>query len=320
MFEGSERRKMQQLLTNVRSLAKLVGRVCKGGKVCERTGKPHKKWKPMVAEGKILSFSTGEEREYPLGFCRAYADATREYLKPGDAFVEIFSGPNAPLSSEVARVHGIPLPGARVGKSDKGVKRELQKLSDLSPAKPVRSGEPVERTFSRLSALEAGKQPSYGKRVQLIEDGINDELVHLNLAKDLIHPFSTLDVLKQEHKEALEFTEVECDLANLKRLKTLARWRELAESSEVKSLQAEHHKKAGIAARKLGLKPRTALLSRLGKIYRVEDTAVPELCLTGMPIVGTALTSAFFQPYEVPARLTLAELLKKVVSQRSAPH
>ena len=114
MFEGSERRKMQQLLTNVRPLAELIGRVCKGGRVCERTGKPHKNWKPMVAEGRILSFSTEEEREYPIGFCKSYAQATLEYLKPGDAFVEVFSGRKAPLSREVAQIHNIERPGTRI--------------------------------------------------------------------------------------------------------------------------------------------------------------------------------------------------------------
>lgn len=194
----------------------------------------------------------------------------------------------------------------------------MQKLADLNLTKPAMSGEVVEHTFSRLSAVEAGKQPSYGKRMQLIEDGFNDELVHLNLAKDLSHPFSTLSVLKADHMKALEYTDVECDVANLHRLKTLAKWRDLASSSEVQSLQRKHHEHAGVAARKLGLKPRTALMSELGKLYQVEDTAVPELCVRGMPIVGTALTSPFFQPYEVPARLSLAELLKRVRSQRSA--
>lgn len=318
MFEGSERRKMQQLLTNVKPLAELIGKVCKGGRVCERTGKPHKKWKPMVTGGKILSFSTGEEREYPIGFCKSYAQATLGYLKPGDAFVEVFSGPNAPLSREVAQVHGIDLPGFRVSKSGKGVKNELQKLSDLRPDKPPPLKETVEYTFSRLSALEAGKQPSYGKRVQLIDDGINDEIVHLNLAKDLSHPFNTLSVLKDDHLEALEHSGTDCRGANMQRLKTLAKWKELAGSDRVKDLQAAHHKRASVAAKKLGLKPRTGLMSVLGSLYHVEDKAVPELCVTGMPIVGKALTSPFFYPYEVPARLTLSELLSKVASQRSS--
>ena len=41
--------------------------------------------------------------------------------------------------------------------------------------------------------------------------------------------------------------------------------------------------------------------------YSLEDTAVPKLCLTGMPIVDKALESPFFHSYQVPATITVSE-------------
>ena len=60
---------------------------------------------------------------------------------------------------------------------------------------------------------------------------------------------------------------------------------------------------------KLGLRPKTALMQELGKRYGIEDRDVPLLCLQGMPIVGPALESPFFEQHEIPAELSVKELL-----------
>ena len=64
--------------------------------------------KKRVRNGRVTSFIAGEERECPLGFCQAYARGVKETLedkvsprKPYN-FLEVFSGPNVPLSGEVA--------------------------------------------------------------------------------------------------------------------------------------------------------------------------------------------------------------------------
>ena len=57
-------------------------------------------------------------------------------------------------------------------------------------------------------------------------------------------------------------------------------------------------------------------MTKLYEVYRLEDRAVPSLCLTGMPIVGTALTSPFFLPYEVPAQISITELMKTMGRNR----
>ena len=60
MFEGGRRRKAQVLLHNVKPL--------KVRRKCTRTGQSHLPWRPRVVNGRVTSFATGLEREYPLGF------------------------------------------------------------------------------------------------------------------------------------------------------------------------------------------------------------------------------------------------------------
>lgn len=111
MFEGSKRRKSQVLIHNVRCLHTRLNKICMNSKKCSRTGKPHHSWKPRVKNGRVTSFATGEEREYPAGFCAEYAGALKE-SGPADlhSFLEVFSGPNAPLSRAVALAWDLPPP------------------------------------------------------------------------------------------------------------------------------------------------------------------------------------------------------------------
>ena len=73
MFSPCKRRKRQILIHNVPELEAELERVCHSERRCERTGCSHLSWKPKVDKGKIIAFSTGDEREYPLEFCEAYA-------------------------------------------------------------------------------------------------------------------------------------------------------------------------------------------------------------------------------------------------------
>ena len=88
MFEGSRRRKYQVLITNRAEFVAFIGRKCTGS-VCQRTGLEHLRWRPTVSGGQVVQFQTGDEREYPLGFCEQYAQAAKEVLKDGGVFVEV---------------------------------------------------------------------------------------------------------------------------------------------------------------------------------------------------------------------------------------
>ena len=324
MFEGSRRKKFQVLITNREELV-AMGRICSGVSLCDRTGEKHLKWRPTVTGGKVLQFTTGDEREYPGGFCQEYARIMSSCFQSGETFLEIFSGPNAPLSSAVANVMGLPLPGHK-REVEKGIKNELQSLAQITlrpPATWMEEAFPksnqlpmVEDSHHRRTAVEAGRQPSYGKRLQLIPDGLKDPIEHLKRALPLIHPFTGGAALKKIHQSALaEISPLPVE-ADRQRLSTLASWRALAVTREIRARQEQHEVHACQAAKLLGRKPRTALMEALQSRYGVEDTAVPFLCLTGMPIVGEALRSPFFYDFVIPSSMTVAELLSSARSRR----
>eukprot|EP00435_Cladocopium_sp_Y103_P062053 s206_g23.t1 len=331
MFEGS-RRKNQLLIYN-NPCFDILAKVCQGRTICNRTNLKHLKWRPTTSGGKVLQFTTGDEREYPIGFCRAYASCAKSLLGSSGKFVEVFSGPNAPLSRAVCEEIGEPLRGSRV-QTDKGLKVELQRLSQVLSADPScpeasevsPAGRPLtpeqviapESLVNRVTTLEAGKQPSYGKRQQLIPDGLNSIREHLEKALRLPHPFNTMESLKEDHRKALEAQVLSGKDMNELRLKVLADWRQLSGSLDIKSMQQEHDRGASQNARRLGRKLRTALMEILGKRHGLEDRAVPQLCLTGMPIVGSALESPFFENYDVPAAISLAELLASAQRRRQS--
>ena len=330
MFEGSQRKKKQALLTNVESLARAMAKLCEGTVLCDRTHLKHLKWRPITSGGRVLQFVTGEEREYPSGFCRCYALALLEYLKPGDSFLEVFSGPNAPLSAAVGSVFKTPVPGGPLDTKGKGVKSELQALVEVmgEGKKRTRKGDSEEHMVSprnlglaeaavnRLRTLESGKQPSFGKRFQIISDGINDPERHLEEALKLDHPFNTSVSLKQDHRKVLDELRVSHLQDVKRRLTVLQTWERLAKSEEVLKRQDEHDLRASHTARRLGLKPRTGLMEKLQEIYQIEDRAVPLLCRTGMPIIGDALESPFFKPYSVPATIAIRDLLATAPQRR----
>ena len=113
MFEGSERRKAQVLIHNIPALHSSLNLICSNSRVCTRTGRHHLSWKPRVEKGRVTSFATGLEREYPVGFCNAYAKAVSNDTRSRiHSFIEVFSGPNAPLSCALAEAWGVypPVP------------------------------------------------------------------------------------------------------------------------------------------------------------------------------------------------------------------
>eukprot|EP00435_Cladocopium_sp_Y103_P066764 s364_g29.t1 len=223
---------------------------------------------------------------------------------------------------------GVPVPGQKK-ETRSGIKNELQTLEQLLSPKDVRvetlsirtpretQSSAVESDANRLRGVESGRQPGYGKRTQLIPDGLNDPRLHLDAALKLKHPFESLTSLKPDHQNALDRAKCIDEECNRSRLKTLYLWREWAKSKSVLSLQADHEASASETAKRLGRKPRTALMELIQRIYRIEDRAVPTLCLTGMPIIGEALRSPFFSEWKVPAAMTVAEFLQTAKKRRA---
>ena len=125
-FEGSRRKKSQVLITNGKVFRKWIGLglTCSKSKFCDRIGLPHLKRRPTVSGGRVVQFKTGDEREYPVGFCDGYGYAAWSLVGPEGSFIAIFSGPNAPLSHAVARISGANVPG-RINTKGSGVTNEL---------------------------------------------------------------------------------------------------------------------------------------------------------------------------------------------------
>ena len=239
--------------------------------------------------------------------------------------MEIFSGPNAPLSHAVANLSGVQVPGEAIRRKGDGVSNELQHLSQLVEKETVNKKprvssqtDKVESLPFRLAAVESGRQPSYGKRTQLIPDGLNNAKEHMREALKLKHPFGGSSSLKEDHLKALEWQQQSVLENNTRRLRMLAEIRVLSKGHDMTKRQKEMDASACMNSSKLLVNPKTALMEKLGGIFGIEDDAVPSLCLQGMPIVGEALESKFFDPFEVPATVSLRELLSTAESRRKA--
>ena len=171
-----------------------------------------------MSAGRVVQFQTGDEREYPKGFCEEYAKAVRETISDNGKFLEVFSGPNAPLSVAVGEEMNLDVPGQRLSRSEKGVRNELQHLSQIleigemhldpigSPfVSPIRDEIHHESEgYNRDVTIQAAKQPGYGKRRQLIPDGTQDPVKHLEKALKVGHPFNADTVLKEDHKTLIK--------------------------------------------------------------------------------------------------------------------
>lgn len=310
MFDGGERRKAQVLIHNSVALGNAIGKVCLDPQRCSRTGKPHKSWKPKVSRGQVVSFTTGEEREYPEGFCSAYVAGVQQSFKQsnsGFTFLEVFSGPNAPLSQAVGRLVGEKVDGLdSLSKHSKGIKTEFTSMDDLKDGATItREPSPqkvVETDQYRLAAVESGRQPSYGKRLQLIPDGLNSPSLHMEAAKKLQHPFDGEQSLKPGHVKTVDSLRSGQDTLVRRRLKTLA-WLK-SKAKEFEHAQAKANSKAAWTAIKLGTKVKTELTSCLQDLLSIEDREVPTACIEGLRILGRASESPFFTPFEVRPTLS----------------
>ena len=269
MFDGSRRRKFQVLIHNLVELDG-IGKLCHSHSRCERSRLPHEKWRPVIANGRVQQFVTGEEREYPRGFCQEYARLLRRTIT---SFLEVFSGPNAPLSNAVSsRFTGAAIPGGSVEK----ITTEAQsgdRLPAVSVAVPERAMR-IETQVNRQIALSSGRQPSFGKRTQMIPDGLNCPIKHFQLALQLEHPFALLEALKPSHSAVLDDQADHSSLTQF-RAAQLAKLRQLKSDPSVRQRDKELRKLCGHGARQIGPKMDLGLMEKVQDMLGLEDRAVP---------------------------------------------
>ena len=116
-FSGGLRCKLTAVLTNmVELLDAMGGRRCEGRVACERTGLPHRSWRPEVVAGEIVGYPTEEEAEYPEGLCEVAAGAILEWVDSHGKgagrrylFTEVFAGARAPLTHHHYHHFSFPL-------------------------------------------------------------------------------------------------------------------------------------------------------------------------------------------------------------------
>eukprot|EP00435_Cladocopium_sp_Y103_P061120 s489_g22.t1 len=358
MFEGGRRRKAEVLIHNIPGIDKAIGLECHSSGICSRTGRPHLPWRPRVVNGRVTSFATSEEREYPQGFCRQYAEAAGVATQHSDStFLEIFSGPNAPLSRAVAEEWSVPPPPPveAIPRRDWREHSEIRTLvstprserketpassreeqpsqergasevvpeeshslrvsSSASPSShpetPLGDPPPVETNPYRAARVEASSQPSYGKRTQLIPDGLGSPGDHLQVAKNLSHPFSASLSLKSIHRDAINLLREDAQSLIANRFKSIDLVRKW--ESELGSQQKRGNLRASWTATKLGTKPNTVLMRKLQNLLQIEDKELPDLCLSGMSITGRALCSPFFDSFEIPPSMSSEEFFADLV-------
>ena len=117
---GGQRRKYTAFLTNVPGMREACGIHCtaRGDEApCDFSGRPHKTWAPTWKDGRAVTV-TETEAEYPQDLCKAMAGPIA--MCPGAApelaarfpyvFLEVYSGPNAPLTQAVRAAVGAERP------------------------------------------------------------------------------------------------------------------------------------------------------------------------------------------------------------------
>ena len=345
MYPPCKRRKLQSLTHNIPELRGHVSLLCQDEKICTRTGAPHDSFKPVVVNSRVVSFPTSDEREYPKGWCEAYALGCRALSSRLGRlnFLEVFSGPNAPLSFSVSSSLGVPVEGNRdamvldskemkdrtelysssgdqtelgpVGSRQAPPEHELQRVT-LPPADPeIRKATMSHfKGLSRSAALAAGRQSSSSLKGQLVPDGLEDPVEHLAQSKRCAFPQWSEDSLHEDVDrsiEALAASKREIVKSRLHLMSILK-----SKSEELKPEKDLCYADAAYTAKKLGCKLHVPLMKWLQDVTKVEDRAVPDLCLTGMPIVGDALESPFFHAYPESGTLTLSQLLSSAPARR----
>ena len=256
MFARSRRRRHQVLIHNIPALHARLSRLCSNPKVCDRTAGKHERWRPVACRGRVLQFVTGEEREYSEGFCQEYVLALADSSLPIRKFLERFSGPNAPLSCAVAKSWGCA-PGEVAPRAKK------QRLRfPTSMAAQTSGWLKFCHTVERLS-IESGRQPSFGKRQQLIPDGLSDPVAHLKKALSLEHPFDSMESLKKHHLDAFTWIGKTGEDVTRLRYKKLGAIRKLSKSAQILNRQKQLDQESSWTAKKLGNHFRVALMEAL---------------------------------------------------------
>jgi len=316
MFHPCKKKKFQVVYTNIRSLKERLERKCTDNVLCSRTREPHDAFITVVENGKVVSFGTSGTAEYPEELCTIQAEETlKEVEKRGlmnfkYSFLEVFSGPNAPLTKAVeARIHIQHLEVEKLSFEDMSVQPSARSLSPEKTA-PKEGNQFKELSAYQAASMATGLQPKWNPSYQIIQDGVKNQYHHFELAKGLDHPGFDDGVLSKDLLECIENIPREGIELNTRRLKVIISLE--AKAKELEAERIESAKTSGVAFQKMKSPLHIPLMKHLNKVLGIEDRDLPDKLKMGLPIVGKADESPFFHPYVVPAKISVSELLQRV--------
>ena len=337
-FPPCKRNKLQMLITNIVELREefesMSQLVCTGkpsnGNVCSTTGERHDVFDPKVEKGRVVVWRTGEESEYPQCFCEVVARAVVRALRNRRdllanctySFMEIFSGPNAPLSREVnlqlaasfasyIPVHIAPMSASRMGlpeessktpgKAIEALQEGVKDLSSLPPPKPVK-----EMTRLQQQAQATGRQVRWGTGHRLVPEGLHNPKKFMQMANELVHPGTLLGHLPRDLIDSAHHILNLDKKVNTERVKRVIRIEERARELEQERLVAAEEAGYGFKCMKSPLN--IPLMEWAGKIAHIEHPGAPRQFGMGLGIVGEAVRSPFFEESPKPATMTVDDL------------
>lgn len=141
---------------------------------------------------------------------------------------------------------------------------------------------------------------------------------HLQMAKELTHPFSIEPELPEDMRLSIE----EIAASHSSPMALVHRRIQVVQPIEEKGAELEGQR-AQLAAsssycfQKMESPLHVPLMEYAQALTGTEDDFLPRKLLLGLPIVGPADESPFFDPYIVPARITLAQLLEGIPQRRA---
>jgi hypothetical protein len=364
VFAPCGKQKYQVMITNTKYMIDAVGMLCGGtgpNAVCSRTGRPHDSWNPKVVDGKATHFPSGDATGCPADLCNAMARGRRGgATSSSTTFVDfkffltkVFSGPNAPLTSAVQRIinDGKPketrlaipsaaVPNLQTGGSEVPPKPETAPaslsssslLTEEAPAGPPSPSTDKPKKYERppLSSYQradraAGRQPRWGRGEQLIPDGLGSPYDHLRLVVQLGHPGFDEGDLDDDMVDAVNWPRHRGLLTVVERIKIVQAFEALG-----KELEGDRLKRAAdacIGFKALGSMLHTPLMESLARVGDIKYRALPKLLEHGLPIVGRALESPFFEQHEAMSKtsvepafdMTMKEVAQGTMVKRSPP-
>eukprot|EP00971_Amphidinium_carterae_P104983 2078822-Amphidinium_carterae.1 len=156
----------------------------------------------------------------------------------------------------------------------------------------------------------------WNKGAQLIEDGLNNEHEHMRRASLLNLPYMLAEPLGADLMDAITF--IADNHANIDqvRLDALDRFKRVSAALVDRSRHyAARH--AGKAYTHMRLEYNVLAMKWLQHQTGIEDMAVPDLLLSGMPVVGMGLPSPFFTDAPSPPAISLQHLLMGAPARRA---